>query len=201
MIAITTHYDRLGIRPDATPDEVREAYRRLARQHHPDARGGAASPEMADINAAWRALSDPARRAMYDASLRPPAAGAFVPRAPASRLEEERYPVSGPPAGPSGGRFPFGAFAGLVLVAMVLTFIASGIANRDGGADPVDPIMRQGDCVVIEPNLDARKVRCDGAHDGVVSAFVPFDDECPAGTAAHRDRQGMGTACITRTDG
>lgn len=199
MRNITTHYERLEIRSDATPDEVREAYRRLARQYHPDARGGEASPEMAEINAAWRVLSDPARRAMYDASLRPPSAGVFVPRAPTSRLDEERYPVaSRAPA--TGARFPFRAFAGLVVVAMVLTFIASGIANRDDGVDPIDPIMRQGDCVVIEPNTDARKVSCADEHAGVVSAFVPFGDECPTDTEPHRDRQGMGTACVTLKD-
>lgn len=67
-----THYERLGVAPDASPGEIRAAYRRLARTHHPDA-GGGAHGEMAAVNEAWRVLSDPARRAAYDASLRPAA--------------------------------------------------------------------------------------------------------------------------------
>lgn len=155
---------------------------------------------MAEINAAWRALSDPSRRAMYDASLRPPSAAPFTPRPAASRLEEERYPVS-VRGEPHEARFPFGAFAAVVVVAMVLMFIASGIASREDGSDPVDPIMRQGDCVVIEENNDARKVGCDEDHFGVVTAFVPFGGDCPIGTAPHRDRQGMGIACVSPAGG
>ncbi|MGD9702393.1 MAG: J domain-containing protein [Acidimicrobiia bacterium] len=199
VCAIDTHYDRLGIRPDASADEVREAYRRLARRYHPDARGGVSSPEMAEINAAWRALSDPGRRAMYDASLRSPAAGSFARAEPVDRLQEEHYPVTPRPAASGPSRFPFGPLAGLVGGAMVLGFVFSALTNRGDPADPpaVDPIMRQGDCIVVEPNTDARKVACDQPNDGVVTSFIPFDATCPFGTEPHRDRQGMGIACVT----
>jgi molecular chaperone DnaJ len=52
--------------------------------------------------------------------------------------------------------------------------------------------------VTIEPNGDAREVLCtdDPAVDLKVEAFVPFSDSCPGGTVAHRDRQGMGVACV-----
>jgi molecular chaperone DnaJ len=154
---------------------------------------------MADINAAWRALSDPGRRAMYDASLRAlDGAGPFARSVPVDRLDEERYPVAprseeeGPP------RFPFGLIAFVVLGAMVIGFVMSGLSNRTSeGPAVVDPIIRQGDCVVIEPNADARKVACDQPFDGIVTSFVPFDATCPFGTSAHRDRQGMGVACVT----
>ncbi|HEX9258653.1 MAG TPA: J domain-containing protein [Acidimicrobiales bacterium] len=66
-----THYERLGVSPAATTAEIKAAYHRLARRVHPDAGGGLASAEMAAANEAWRVLSDPGRRAMYDASLRP----------------------------------------------------------------------------------------------------------------------------------
>jgi hypothetical protein len=62
-----THYDVLGVAADASPAEVRAAYRLAARDHHPDAGG---DPErMRDLNAAWHVLGDPIRRAAYDRDL------------------------------------------------------------------------------------------------------------------------------------
>src|SRR3954451_13759441 len=48
-------YDVLGVPPGASPAEIRRAYLRLARRHHPDAGGNAA--EMRRLNEAWAALS------------------------------------------------------------------------------------------------------------------------------------------------
>jgi hypothetical protein len=44
-------------------------------------------------------------------------------------------------------------------------------------------------------------VPCDDLHDGVVADFVPFDTSCAIGTEPHRDRQGMGIACVARPAG
>lgn len=63
-----THYDVLGVAPGADPSELREAYVRAARRHHPDVPGGDAA-RMRDVNAAWATLGDPIRRARYDESL------------------------------------------------------------------------------------------------------------------------------------
>ena len=62
-----SHYDVLGVAPTASADEVRAAYRRAARDHHPDAGGDGL--RMQDLNAAWRVLGDPIRRAAYDRQL------------------------------------------------------------------------------------------------------------------------------------
>ena len=69
----TSHYDVLGVRPDATQDEIRRAYHALARRHHPDTRPDAeptAAREsglaMAAVNDAWEVLGDPVRRRAYD---------------------------------------------------------------------------------------------------------------------------------------
>jgi len=69
------HYEELGVPPTATPAEIRAAYVALAREHHPDRLGGRAdvvradsAARMARVNAAWTVLSDPGRRAAYDAS-------------------------------------------------------------------------------------------------------------------------------------
>jgi len=63
-----THYDALQLSRGASMDDVRAAYRRLAREHHPD-RAGADGQAMARINQAYQVLSDPGRRAQYDQRL------------------------------------------------------------------------------------------------------------------------------------
>jgi hypothetical protein len=60
-------YEVLGVEPSASPDEVRVAYRRAARRHHPDYGGD--GERMQDLNAAWRVLGDPVRRLAYDRQL------------------------------------------------------------------------------------------------------------------------------------
>jgi curved DNA-binding protein CbpA len=62
-----TYYDVLRVERGAEPDRVRHAYRRLARQYHPDhASGKDAHRLMAELNAAYAVLSDPEQRALYD---------------------------------------------------------------------------------------------------------------------------------------
>ena len=62
------HYEVLGVGRDATADEVKKAYRRLARELHPDANPGDPEAEgrFKEATAAYEALSDPERRARYD---------------------------------------------------------------------------------------------------------------------------------------
>ena len=67
----TSLYDVLAVSPRCTPDELRAAYRRRARELHPDVSGsGATGASMAELNAAWKVLSDPEARSRYDSTLR-----------------------------------------------------------------------------------------------------------------------------------
>lgn len=61
------HYDTLGVAPDATPEEIKAAYRKKAREAHSDVNGGT-DEAMAALNVANDVLSDPERRAQYDAT-------------------------------------------------------------------------------------------------------------------------------------
>jgi molecular chaperone DnaJ len=62
------YYKTLGVPKDADADAVKKAYRKLARQFHPDANRGdtAAEERFKEISEAYDVLSDPKRRAEYD---------------------------------------------------------------------------------------------------------------------------------------
>jgi hypothetical protein len=66
---VRTHYDVLGVPPSASADDVKRAYHRRAREHHPDVQVGASGDPMVEVNAAWAVLGDPVRRRTYDREL------------------------------------------------------------------------------------------------------------------------------------
>ncbi|MDQ3785332.1 MAG: molecular chaperone DnaJ [Actinomycetota bacterium] len=62
------HYAILGVSQNASAEEVKKAYRRLAREHHPDTnqRGATSGDRFKEITHAYEVLSDPAKRQRYD---------------------------------------------------------------------------------------------------------------------------------------
>ncbi|MEV5709200.1 molecular chaperone DnaJ [Actinoallomurus sp. NPDC052274] len=71
------YYATLGVRRDASADEIKKAYRRLARELHPDVNPDPATQErFKEITQAYEVLSDPKKREMYDLGADPFASGA-----------------------------------------------------------------------------------------------------------------------------
>ncbi|HWB60203.1 MAG TPA: J domain-containing protein [Chthoniobacteraceae bacterium] len=62
------YYETLGVSKTATADEIRKAFRKLARQHHPDVSKDKkkAEEKFKEINEAYEVLSDPEKRKRYD---------------------------------------------------------------------------------------------------------------------------------------
>jgi DnaJ-class molecular chaperone len=62
------YYETLNVKRDASHEEIRKAYRKLARKHHPDLNPGDKSAEerFKDIQEAYAVLSDPEKRSRYD---------------------------------------------------------------------------------------------------------------------------------------
>jgi curved DNA-binding protein len=61
---MTDYYNTLAIDKNASPDDIKKAYRRLASQHHPDKGGD--TTKFQSIQEAYATLSDPDKRAQYD---------------------------------------------------------------------------------------------------------------------------------------
>jgi molecular chaperone DnaJ len=99
-------YAILGVPRDASTDEIKRAYRRKAREHHPDAGGDEDSFKR--LTHAHQVLSDPQRRARYD------------------RFGDDGTPSSGG----SGDPFGFGDIGDVIDAFFGTTFGASGSARR-----------------------------------------------------------------------
>ncbi len=60
MAPTANYYDILGVKKDASAAEIKKAFRKLARKHHPDAGGD--EEKFKELNSAYEVLSDPEKR-------------------------------------------------------------------------------------------------------------------------------------------
>ncbi len=105
-------YKVLQVDPEADPDVIQAAYRRLAQKYHPDVAGvGEGAARMVALNAAWEVLSDPSRRATIDRERAAHPVPAGGPR-PAPGSAPSTTGAAGPPPGhPAGSVLTFGRYA------------------------------------------------------------------------------------------
>ena len=63
----SNHYQELGLKKNATKEEIKSSYRRLVKLHHPDAGGD--TGRFLSIQDAWETLNDPLKKKQYDKTL------------------------------------------------------------------------------------------------------------------------------------
>lgn len=202
---MATHYDILGVASDASPDDLRRAYRDLARALHPDRTIGEptddarrAAGRMRDVNEAWRVLREPTRRAAYDRSLAAvagraatggpsgPAAGGTAghPNHAAADLDFDFDLSTLAPRAQPGDlglsvvrALPWLA-VGIVLAAIfVFTAFAGSHRTSDDPGDLVGRCMSTGASSAVVP------VPCDAPNDGEVVLVVDRASLCPDGSS------------------
>ena len=127
-MAAKDFYQVLGVQDSASQDDIKKAYRRLAKQYHPDANPNntAAAERFKEVSEAHATLSDPEKRKQYDQMRR---LGAFdgMPRRPSTAgASRGRGPGGMDPGDLSGQGFDFGDLGGL-------GDIFSSIFGRGGG--------------------------------------------------------------------
>jgi DnaJ domain len=181
-----THYEVLGVGRDASTSQIRAAFRRLARAHHPDTSASGSAESLAPINEAWRVLGDPALRRAYDRSLDSYGAQSNVVDEPTPSA----YFVP-----PPESSFPWRFLAGMTVVGIVIVLLGVFTYEKQAPGPP-DNVLQAGSCVVIEENGDASEVNCETDHDGVVESLISLDEQCPVDLERHPDRLGLGAVCI-----
>lgn len=187
------HYEVLGVTRTARVEDIRLAYRSLARENHPDRHGGRTTAEMVRINEAWRVLSDVQRRRNYDDTISSSGVAGPPSMSAASPVNGQFGPHSPSIATPA--RFPWKFVLGFFALA-TLVILVIGAFTEPGESLPIDNIIRVGSCVDVDRQIqEAWEVPCDGSHDSQVVRMVPFDGRCPVDTETFRDRQGLGLVC------
>lgn len=144
-MAKSDYYGTLGVRRDASAEEIKKAYRRLARELHPDVNPDPETQErFKDITQAYEVLSDPGKRQMYDMGADPFAAG------------------GGAGAGGFGAGFPFSDIMDAFF----------GAAGGGGGGRGPRSRARRGRNATIRVELDLRESAFGTTRELVVDTAV-----------------------------
>ncbi|MGP3966533.1 molecular chaperone DnaJ [Streptomyces sp. 6N223] len=145
------YYKVLGVPKDATEAEIKKAYRKLAREFHPDANKGDARAEerFKDVSEAYDVLGDAKRRKEYDEARALFGGGGFRPGPGAGgQFNFDLGDLFGGPQGPQGGG---GGFGGGGVGGGGIGDVFGGLFNRGGAGTRTAP--RRGQDIESEVTL------------------------------------------------
>jgi len=97
MTEMNTRYDVLGLKTDATQNEIKKAYRKLAAVTHPDRAGESTVSLFRTVQDAYETLSDPSRREAYDREI-----GEYRPEPQPSAEDTQEQPAQDRDTGSKG---------------------------------------------------------------------------------------------------
>ncbi|MGH9182582.1 MAG: J domain-containing protein [Acidimicrobiales bacterium] len=154
-----THYEVLGVPPDASVAEIRRAYLRLARRYHPDmsATAGAAAQAEAErrmraINQAWAVLGDRSRREVYDRRGATGGDSGFRPHDPTDDGFDPRQVADRPYRATSPGRAARGSLASVLpatLLAVAVGALSLGLVMGSFPLIAVSLVVAVASCLAV----------------------------------------------------
>lgn len=209
-MATTSHYQRLGVTPAASTEEIRAAYRTLAGRLHPDRQVAATAAErslaerrMREVNQSWHVLGDPVRRRAYDTERRAAARNRSAegssagPRRSEPDLvrtdgdhsiepDDDLVEVLPPMTAVTAGLFRHLPWV-VLLVVLAVIFVITAYAGGDDPPATTRPADAEvGDCLDVAPGPSTTVVPCSDPHEFRVVQRVASAAACPAGTEARR---------------
>jgi DnaJ-class molecular chaperone len=213
MPIFKNYYQVLGLESFADADAVKSAFRKLARQHHPDLNAGNALAEerFKDINEAYEVLSNPDKRAMHDAALQakgaraaakapapPPKAKAAPPPEPEKKAKSAE---KGQSAEPKDGK---AKSADIPINEWFESFLKTGFSGKNKTESPEDGVFgarrepkdgkeksRRGEDVVVKTAISPQE-----ATEGVVKTVnVQHNELCRRCSGTGKVNGAMCTGC------
>lgn len=187
-------YEILGVAESASQDEIKKAYRKLAKEHHPDANRDdpQAAERFKEIGEAYSVLSNPEKRKQYDRMRKFGGLGGFGQR----RGPNTRPGAGEGPFGATGGSFSFEDLGGLGGLGDIFSTIFDRGRREPGRAGPARG--QDVEYVVETPFLTA-------VRGGKISIQVPIIEECATcggdgaapGSGTHRCTECGGTGTVS----
>jgi hypothetical protein len=205
-------YDELGVEPSADQERLHRAYRRRARQLHPDLHASEQSgTDMQRLNEIWAVLGDPESRRRYDQQL----TGPPRPARPSDPLPDAAPPPPTPdePRARTGHLGSFGLLrpSVIILAVLFLIFIVTAYAGHSPAAGPgiaptvtasssvtaVNHTVASGGAAVTAPPpaLVGRCIQdqgpavlivpCSQRPNSLIVATMPASARCPTGTVGY----------------